>query len=280
MKKALLLLFVLPLAAATAQPSYSNLDTVTGLPAHYYVPAWYNICPSFRADTASFIVGGHILCDHHGWSPNNVVVREFSTDAPREILGMVALVNINPGFPTPMADPTAGRAPEYLMLLQGTDTIAGAYYSGDTTQPIPSSRLPRHMTILDSLRWDTVTPLILRLPKKHNAVADADFFHCYAYECRFPAPVTVDSVFYVLGTYRSNYVYENYRMPNYPTAYYYIDEQYDIQCNRCDGSDNSRVFAVSHFPDTPDALWSLGLRNEDLAMFGLFFPIIDEPEAK
>ena len=51
-------------------------------------------------------------------------------------------------------------------------------------------------------------------------------------------PVTVDSVFYVLGTYRSNYVDNNDRMVNYPTAYLYIREQYDIQCNRCDGRDN------------------------------------------
>lgn len=278
MKRTLLLLFVLPLAVATAQPAYNNLDTVTGLPARYYVPGWYNSCHSFRADTASFIVGGHILCDHHGWSPNNVVVREFSTDAPREILGMVALVNINPGFPTYMADTTAGRATEYLMLLQGTDTITDAYRNTDSTEIIPSSELPRQMTILDSLRWDTVTPLILRLPKKYNAVADTDFFHCYAYECRFPTPVTVDSVFYVLGTFRSNYIYATGGLANYPTSYFDIWEQYDIHCNRCTGHDNSRVFWGYRFPDTPAGLWNY--RNGDKAMFGIFFPIIEEPGSK
>ena len=273
------LLLSLPLSAAFAQPTYSNLDTVTGLPARYYAPFWYTQCPSFRSDSANFSGRNLTYCNTYGWTPNSVVVSGFRTDSPREILGMVALVDIHPSFSgTHLADSTAGRAPEYLKLLQGTDSITDGYYDNSGTQPIPPSRLPLHMTMLDSLRWDTVTPFILKLPKFYYAVDDTDFFHCYAYECRFPTPVTVDSVFYVLGTFRSNYIYATGGLANYPTSYFDIWEQYDIHCNRCTGHDNSRVFWGYRFPDTPAGLWNY--RNGDKAMFGIFFPIIEEPGSK
>ncbi|MBQ8704251.1 MAG: hypothetical protein IJ524_07750 [Bacteroidales bacterium] len=276
-----LLLLVLPLSAAFAQPAYSNHDTVTGTPSHYYVPFWYTNCPSFRADSVNFFDSELTNVNYLFWGDslrlNHVTLREFNTNTPMEIFGIVALVDITPHFPSPMANPTAGRAPEYLKLLQGTDSITDGYFDSDSTQPIPPSMLPLHMTMLDSLRWDTVTPHILRLPKKHNAVDDTDFFYCYAYECWFPQPVTVDSVFYVLGTYRSNCVPLSGRLSNYPTSYFYIGEDFDINCDKCIQRDYSRVFSCPFFPNEHASFWHWDNLNKSI--FGLFYPIIGFPNA-
>ena len=274
------LLLSLPLSTAFAQPTYSNLDTVTGLPARYYAPFWYTQCPSFRSDSANFSGRNLTYCNTYGWTPNSVVVSGFRTDSPREILGMVALVDIHPFFSgTHMVDSTAGRAPEYLKLLQGTDSITDGYYDGSCTQPIPPSRLPLHMTMLDSLRWDTVTPIILKLPKFYYADDDTDFLYCYAYECWFTTPVVVDSTFYVLGTYESNNkTYEG--LTNYPTSYFFVWEKDNFFCNRCYGisSDISPVYTTSLFPDNYPFFWRH--ENYGRSVFGLLFPIVDSSHKK
>ncbi|MBQ8704254.1 MAG: hypothetical protein IJ524_07765 [Bacteroidales bacterium] len=274
-----LLLLVLPLSAAFAQPTYSNLDTVSEIPSHYYVPSWYTRCHSFRADTAGFYDTGVSCHDHNGLLQNIITAREFRTDTLRPVYGMVALVEIDPlahHQTIPVQNSSAGRAPEYLKLLQGTDPIV-YYPGGDTIQTPLEDVFPRQMTVLDSLRWDTVTPRILRLPKNIFAVDDTDFFYCYAYECWFPQPVNVDSVFYVLGTYRSNLTtLEGYL--HYPTSYFYIREKSDIQCNRCTEEIASKVFTTDNFPNQFPFQW----HQDDMsgAFFGLFYPFFELPEAK
>ena len=273
-----LLLFVLPLSAAFAQPAYNNLDTVTGTPSHYYVPSWYTLCHSFRADTVSFYDTGVSWHDHNGLLQNFITVREFRTDTTRLVYGMAALVEINPTthLTLPVQNSTSVRAPEYLKLLQGTDPIA-YYPGGDSTQTPQEDVFPHQMTMLDSLRWDTVTPRILRLPKNNNSIDDTDFFYCYAYECWFPQPVSVDSVFYVLGTYRSNHTtLEGYT--HYPTSYFYIREKGDIYCNRCTEVIASKVFSTNDFPHQHSFQW----HQDDVgaAFFGLFYPFFELPEAK
>lgn len=272
------LLLSLPLPAAFSQPTYSNIDTVTNMPGYYYVPWWYSQCVSFRADTISFYERGLARNNYDGFSPNNVTVREFHTNAPRAVYGMVALVEINPWahITTPLQDPSAGRAPEFLKLLQGTDPIL-YYPGGDSSQAPQEDAFPHHMTMLDSLRWDTVTPRILRLPMKYNAVDDTDFFYCYAYECWFTTPVVVDSTFYVLGTYQSNLCSaEGYA--NYPTSYFLIREKSDIFCGQCTEVAAYKVFSVSNFPNQNYLQW----HRDDLggAFFGLFYPLVDTPSAK
>lgn len=264
-----LLMLLLPLSAAIAQVTYGPFE---GVPDYYLVPSWYTQCPSYRTDT-NFFTRGIFINDNNGITPNRITVREFHTDAPLSVYGMVALVAIDPFAytPTPMQDPSAGRAPEYLMLLQGTDPIL-IYPGGDSTQAPYLNEFPHHMTVLDSLRWDTVTPSILHLPKQHGAVDDTDFFHCYAYECHFPAPVVVDSVFYVLGTYRSNHNPPG-GFTHYPTVYFTIQEKGSVVCDPCETGE-TRVFSVGNFPNQLDFEWY----RQDMgsAVFGYFYPLVNE----
>ena len=277
MKKILsAVLCLLPLSTVFAQPIH-HPDTVTGMPDYYYVPLWYNSCNSFRADTASFYETGLRKNDLNGNTPGNVIAREFRVDTSTLVYGMAALVEINPlsHIATPLQDRFAGRLPEYLKLLQGTDPIV-FYPWGDSTHASVDV-FPHRMTMLDSLRWDTVAPIILRLPKYFLAAHDTDYFYCFAYECWFPTPVAVDSVFYVLGTYNSNLItYEGYA--NYPTSYFYIHENLSIICDRCRNDIASKVFSVDHFPDQFDFQW----HQNDLGgpFFGLFYPIVSPPETR
>ena len=270
------LLFILPLSTVNAQPTYSDLDTVNHLPEYYHTPSWYTDCFSFKNDTSFFFKQGMALYNNLGYLPGRVSVREFHTDHSVEVYGMVALVEINPALPNTLINPNAGRAPEFLKLLQGTDPIL-YYPGGDSTQAPLENVFPHHMTMLDSLRWDTVTPYILRLPKKYNTSSDTDYFYCYAYECWFASPVAVDSIYYVLGTYQSNATVLD-GLLNYPTSYFSIRERSYLLCDPCAESDKPCVFSVDHFPNNPDLFW---VQNDVInVIFGLFYPIIDLPSAK
>ena len=56
---------------------------------------------------------------------------------------------------------------------------------------------------LTSERWDTVTPQVLKLPKKQDTSLYG-FEYCYLYRVYFDTPIVVDSVFYIAGTCYNN----------------------------------------------------------------------------
>ena len=76
------------------------------------------------------------------------------------------------------------RKPEYILL----------YHWDSVTET---------MTVVDSARWDTAAPKILKLPRGVDT-ATAGFYCCLAYEAFFKDKVMMDSSFYMGATHNSN----------------------------------------------------------------------------
>ncbi|MBP5541868.1 MAG: hypothetical protein J6X88_09500, partial [Bacteroidales bacterium] len=120
-------------------------------------------------------------------NPDAFTVYPAYTPSPMEVKGVMLFVSIDIPWARNYYD---YRRPEYALLYQ----YAAA---------------PDSMIFLDSVRWDTLTPKIMKWP---NGVDTAlrGFSYCYAYEAYFEHPVMVDSTFYVGGTQNSNdqdYIY-------------------------------------------------------------------------
>ncbi len=240
------LFFVLIIASAGllyAQPQYHDCDTLDRLPHRYYTPEWYADCPIFLTDTHVFSSPIHFIYgSQHPYVTRKQYVNEYSVNGQMEIKGMMCLVEAQlPPLGNFVVSNTV-RAPEWLTLLQG-----GAMY------PATGNFFPRDMAIVDSLRWDTVLPYLVRLPRFAGAIADSDHFLFYAYEVYFPTPVVVDSVFYIAGTLRSNTyneeIIDNYTsrkvLEYYPTVYGCIAPvtNGNNDCDFCT-TRNNRMFAA------------------------------------
>lgn len=262
----LLTIAVLLSEVLCAQPLYTQLDTLMGRNTRYYYSEWYDSCAIYYTDTASFELVANMPISWEG--PNfNVLASEHRTQAPLLVLGLAALVSMDS---LDQAIPTLhpGYAAEYLRLYQ-----AGA---------VPASVLwehqrfyPREMTLIDSVRWDTATPYILKVPKNDFArysTADTDFTYCYVYEAYFPSPVQVDSLFYILGTHNGNcleVIGEEYHLSHWPTRYCSIEERTADRCDMC-----RQIFRV--FGGDGHDGWHL--ENFQRTRFSPFLPIVAAPE--
>ena len=235
--------------SATAQPQYGHLDTIFGRCERYLYPEWYDECPAYQDDTNGFIGelyygNGDSWAGFHSGTNRRVCIKEYRVSEPTQISGLVALVAIrdtlSENTPRPSDAPlcmSQERAPEMMILCQG-----GAL------RPLPLGMVSEshYLLPIDSVRWDTATPSLMYLPLSINS-NPSDTLHsvwCYAYEAYFPQPVTVDSVFYIMGTFRSctmetyeHPVYGTMRVYSYyPTAYVTILDWLSEYCNRCTGN--------------------------------------------
>ena len=174
MKKFLLIMLA---AMGTLPLSAQTPDTIVSRHDSCYYTRWYDTCRTFLsgqyATIRQFGLGYLFAIPHY-------------TDSPIQVKGGVALVvrpedfqrylynyHLSLGYP---------RLPEYVKLFQ--------YDAGTRT-----------MITLDSARWDTLTPKIMKMPL--STYGDT-FAYCYAYEAYFDKPVTVDSTFYIGATINSN----------------------------------------------------------------------------
>ncbi len=204
-----------------------------------------------------------------------MVLREHLTDSPLRIAGVAAMVHIidsTPDIPS-MSMP---RAYESLMLFQGTDE-----------PDVPRSWLrdfPRKMTLLDSIRWDTASPYILKVPRNRaaeNSLIDTDFTYCPVYEVYFDSAITVDSLFYIAGTGRSNIsatIYNddgtiNVRCRYFPTEYMHVVDNEQYVCDKCRPRGRSFGGRYPHDPlAPPDSVWRR--INYYTICVGPFLPIL------
>ena len=217
MKRTIFIILLATIATASAQTQYTDIDTLGYIPRRYYTPEWYADCPAFQSDTNDFAIVLDFLYAVEGTVGSNLkqYVNEYHVDGQIEIKGLMCLVDVTLPQSRYTVE-TTERAPEWLTLLQG-----GAMHPGT------GLAFPREMTVVDSLRWDTAHPYIVRLPHFSGATADSDFFLFYAYDVYFPAPIVLDSSFYVAGSVYGN-IYEmvveddgqaRFLMRNYPTVY-------------------------------------------------------------
>jgi hypothetical protein len=259
-------------ALAGAQPVYSHLDTLASLPPRYHVAQWYDRCEQFLSDTVRFIPAEHCLYSMINPVCNRVVAVESATDTTLHVVGLAALVAIE----VDGAPDVSLRAPEHMYLLQGT-THDSAYVDGDPSElPLRDYYTPHNMIERASLRWDTATPYVLKMPRRAADVGSADdssYYFCYVYEAYFDSAVAVDSVFYIIGTFHSNGVNENAENPfyrYYPTAYFSIRQQYGDRCDRC----RNLHFLYSN-PSYPPNKNYWAILNDGIFMTPCLLPIVE-----
>ena len=206
-------LFMLIAGSASAQ-WYDNLDTIPGRYKKYYYPEWYDECPRFCTDSARFI-------PYYMQFSSATFIRENYTPRPLSIKGIVVLAAID--HLTGALPIDTVRRPEYAYLFQWKDEG------------------PDSLILIDSARWDSVTPKLMRLPTICDSATQRDTTnyptvkYCYAYECYFKSPHIVDSTFYIGSTNHSNgrvfdELTQDYYNTNLQTTYFAIQPVSDEAC--------------------------------------------------
>ncbi len=179
MKKVILSLILLFISVHLCGQTY---DTVYNRSDELYYSEWYDTALAFW-DT-----NGPCCLRHNepaGYTPRIYEAWSDYTSRPLKVRGLALMHTIDWSdqcYPRHFNWPS-GRVPEYIALYQG---------SGDS------------LIWLASARWDTATPQVLKLPKKQDTSLYG-FEYCYLYRVYFDTPITVDSVFYIAGSYYNNY---------------------------------------------------------------------------
>lgn len=274
MKKNVLFIILVGLCATShSQFFIQPTDTIVGRSDNYYYrPYWYDDCDYFQDDTARYVGLPRIL--YNPWPQdafNGKLAEEHYAQQPLQVWGVAAMVsweyNESGGLvDNPPANPWRGVETLYLM-------------EGDSLNPaLPDFYYPRYMRLVDSTRWDTSAPKLMRMPMNiYSSPADTTgYLECYVYEAMFDHPLKVYDTFYIVGTYRSNVVDASSVYPpavfrNYPTSYFTVWAPRN-DCDNC--RYGFRLFASVQQADdmTDPQAWMLG--TQDRSIFGPFLPII------
>ena len=167
-------------------------DTLTHRQPHYYYSQWYDTCqfgynldvyPHFSLCLAKCGGLGQYAQAYSDYTPSPLQVQGVAV--------MVKYVDVSERL-CPWRD--TNYAPEYIFL---------AYWDSTTGT----------MQKLDSARWDTLEPKTMRwdlcgTPDLYPGGAQQATQYCRVYEAYFEKPVTVDSVFWLVGTTNSNFFEE------------------------------------------------------------------------
>ena len=184
MKRTILILTAL-LCLATARAQLT--DTITHRHRPYYYSQWYDTCGRYYVQTDS--TDRHdLIVSPIGSSWKACAVSDY-TPAPMKVLGVAVMVRYL-DHPEWVRWADTNYAPEYVSL---------GYWDDSTS----------HMQVLDSARWDTVQPKTMKwqlsaTPEYYPAGPELATRYFRVYEAYFEKPVTVDSVFYIIGTLNSN----------------------------------------------------------------------------
>ena len=262
MKKTVLIIMLLAgLGEALSAQTY---DTVTNRYRRYYYRQWYDTCRYFFDNrwegNPRNIVELKLsqAGTQFGWN-SFVAVSEY-TDSPLTIEGIAVMVN----FPVSWEHSQKPyHAEEYVYL---------AYYDSVANQ----------MNIVDSARWDTARTKIMKLP----LIADPSMYrdtlsfpggvaYCYLYEAYFRQPVTMDSVFYVIGSMH------NEEVDGLHDIYEYIPVHYGQVLHRVSGPtecipNNPRQYVRNYCEGHlfPYQQWSVVFFG-DRGGYGPFLPILN-----
>jgi hypothetical protein len=241
MKKIIFLLTLTILSASVSIQAQDNLDTVYGRQPEYYYTYWYDTSewfhnPTFSSGCYRFMTKGF------GWgvgSEQYLLCAQMHTPQPLKVKGVALMVSNVAGRPE---DPPSAwgkyldsvKMPEYVYLLRD-DSVESE--DGRFTQ----------QTIIDSVRWDTLTPKVYCLPRTADGHYEPDY--CYIYEVMFNTEHTVDGCFSIAGSKNSNIYIESMRgtFLYFPTVYLTfgsVNEDYGLR-------------TYSHFtqPKYTDSIW-------------------------
>ena len=178
MKKAMILVAMALLLPTVLRAQ--TYDTIYNRAVNGYYYRWYDTCTYFQKGFCNAVLEGFSTMFRDSSCIN---IMSSYTPRPMRVTGGIIMVY--------MAPTQAGiswlherEKPEYVLLYQ---------YDANLDS----------MILLDSARWDTLTPKIMKFP----LVADttrARYAYCYGYEAKFASPRWVDSTFYLGGTHNNN----------------------------------------------------------------------------
>ena len=192
MKKLFLTIAMSAVWVVSAAQTY---DTIYNKAPNGYYNRWYDTCDFYVSGSPASLVS---FSRNHRDSTRISVISKF-TPEPIMITGGIIMVSIEP--PPSTTQWFYDRVkPEYIMLYQYDAAVDS-------------------MVFIDSARWDTVTPKIMKFPKGIDT-ARWGFLYCYGYEAKFKSPVMVDSTFYMGGTHNNNIPLPLYGMYMYEPVYY------------------------------------------------------------
>lgn len=211
---------------------------------------WYDTCQCFLSGQAA-----ELGCIYYSNDiPDGIIAIPYTTDTPIQIKGGVAMVLMPKDYGTTLPFPVHSlgfpRVPEYVKLY---------HYDANTEQ----------MVAVDSARWDTITPKTMRIPLK--ATMDS-FAYCYAYEAYFDSPVTVDSTFYLAGTFNNNVTYRGLEYYHDPTYYARV---MIIPCNGCFSCIPKQGDPDFGWRDVNWNPWAWNMSQCGGVFFGEVLPLVD-----
>ncbi len=267
MKRICIFFWLFVVAAGTAA---QTIDTIQSRCNRYYYSEWYDQCDHYihppdyllypQKTFSFFSPDGY--GDDSLWS---VYVSDYTT-TPLEIRGIAVMLS---SFHWPQYEDDGNgnirvnyasgeRLPEYVMLYQQKDD--------DSTKG----------TLLDSIRWDTATVHMLRLPQ-NELEPDNDVLHlfCYVYEAYFETPVTINGRFLLGGTMFNNGLDNQLYIPSHhPTTYLFVsDDAYG--CDTCHGY--YRRFYYSH-KDSTGLMPDRNRSHLRTILGGPFLAIVNNPQ--
>lgn len=242
-------------------------DTIYGRHRRYYYGEWF--------DTCRYYMNESLPCPNWGlgpiamrWtSPNyqdQLVAKEMYTDEPLTIKGLTALVVDQHQWEeydhTPVRG--VGRRPEALYLYQKGASPSTTCWWDNVDSNV--------LIFIDSVRWDTSHKQhLMFFPKTAHS---EDYIYMHAYDVYFDKPVTVDSVFYIAGTFRSSG-----RVPDevyqYSFYYPYLPTYYaTYQVNQGPFCEPSGSCFESAPPQGGARYWC---QRSNVNVYGYYLPIID-----
>ena len=170
-----------------AVSSVAAQDTIYGRSPNYYYMDWYDECAEFYQPQDPN-VRAQRTCFHrfNGGADLGFEGRLYNTTHRLSVKGLSAMVSIdlihNCEIQCWDGDDSV-VLPEYMYLFrheEGNDTLI----------------------LLDSVRWDTVAPKIMKLPKNYDTARG--YLYCYAYEAMFKSTISVEGDFFIAGSCYSN----------------------------------------------------------------------------
>ena len=259
------LLIALMLCAAWPAAQSQTYDTVYCRDPECYYHEWYDECPFFYRDSNLFCLTQH---PHFVFSQACRYAIPIRAPQPVKVRGLAAMVAIDSTvemFSCRQGDYLnsigSGYIPEYLELYR----FDGVFLPCEVCNELDS------LELIASVRWDTATPEIVKLPRS-NDTAQWGFHYCYLYKAYFDSAITMDTLFYIGGTSFGNerVGYWDDRLKNKPVLYSEIEHSpfrsnsYSYYCDnrrRCEYKNPNYI----HWNRTPG----------QIGCYGPFFPILD-----